>query len=109
MFIRELQRSYRWRAKRELGLLSVEQAYTGTAERPGQTRARPLKPRFVRDPFVGSPYLGPKSAHRRNARVCKGIRRATRRSEGVGGEGRCEGAHVRVWLWGKDTRDGEAV
>ncbi len=29
-FIRELQRSYRWRAKRLLGLSSVEEAYTGT-------------------------------------------------------------------------------
>lgn len=29
-FIRELQRSDRWRAKRELGLSSVEEAHTGT-------------------------------------------------------------------------------
>ncbi len=28
-FIRELQRSYRWRAKRELGLSSVSDAFTG--------------------------------------------------------------------------------
>lgn len=28
-FIRELQRSYRWRAKRELGLSSVEDGFTG--------------------------------------------------------------------------------
>ena len=28
-FVRELQRSYRWRAKRELGLSSVEDAHTG--------------------------------------------------------------------------------
>jgi len=29
-FVRELQRSYRWRAKREFGLSSVEDAFTGT-------------------------------------------------------------------------------
>ena len=28
-FIRELQRSYRWRAKREFGLSSVDDAHTG--------------------------------------------------------------------------------
>jgi hypothetical protein len=27
----------------------------------------------------------------------------------VGGEGRCEAAHVRVRVWGQDTRDCEAV
>jgi len=27
----------------------------------------------------------------------------------MGSGGRCEGTHVRVWLWGKDTRDVAAV
>jgi hypothetical protein len=59
--------------------------------------------------LIRSPYLGEKSADRGNGRVCKGIRCTPWGREGVGGEGRCEGPHVRVWMWGQDTRDSEAV
>lgn len=72
-------------------------------------RARPVKPRFVRDRFVGSPHLSPNCAHRGNGEVIYAIGRRTGRSEGVGREGRCEGPQVRVRVWGKDTHDGAAV
>ncbi len=58
---------------------------------------------------IGTAYLGPKSADRGNRRVCKGIRRTPWGREGMGGEGRCEGTHVRVWVRGQDTRDSAAV
>jgi hypothetical protein len=59
--------------------------------------------------LIVSGCLGLKSAHRGNGRACAGIRRSAGRGEGVGGEGRREGAHVCVRVWRQDTRDVEAL
>jgi hypothetical protein len=57
-FIRESQRSYRWRAKRLLGLSSVEEAYTGTVtviQRFAGTARRPMCPFAMVPGFPSGP------------------------------------------------------
>lgn len=70
----------------------------------------PVPPHLVAELLALRPYIehilcdGSRDPH-----VCKGIRRPPWGREGMGGGGRCEGTHVRVWVWGQDTRDVEAL
>lgn len=112
-----------------LELFPIAREFTSTHDRRSLTKHEILaqsffaisqmKSRQDKPASTTAPRRHPATHHGRKRHAARhGLRWRSRRSrrrctpwgrEGVGSGGRCEGAHVRVRVWGQDTRDGATL